>query len=1052
MLKYRIKKLNLTASLLFFILFSLTKNVCAENNLNTQQLETVQGVVSDFNGIPLPGVNVLAKGTTVGVITDINGHYLINLPPKSTLLVFSFIGMKTSEVSINNQTVINVTLNEDISGLDEVIVVGYMSQKKADLTGSIALVSKSDISMSTGANILKSLQGKVPGMVITSDGNPNDNVNVTIRGLTSMRSAPPLLVIDGLPSNVNLKDINPSDIESIQVLKDAASASIYGSRAASGVILINTKLGKVGEQKISYDGSVGFSAFMYPIDMLNTQEYGQCLWQAAVNDGLDPNQNTQIYSYDWHKDAAGTAILDKITPREWLNAEQTMKSGNTNWMKEATRLGMQQNHQLSISNGTERAKTMLSINYYENQGTQIHTYLKKISTRFNSEYNLIKDILTIGENFTIAQSNTVDQNVMRYILTEPPIIPVHLVDGSGWGGTAYGLGMDDYDNPVRMLTMNKDNVDHSLKILGNMYASLKILKNLRFKTSIGLDYTNRDYRYMNQKWKEGGGKLNSINGVTQYAAKVFTTTWTNTFNYNLDLGNNQVDILAGTEAIKYSLKDIYGNRNDLLIENYDYAYLSSATGTQTVAGTGDEFTMMSYFGKVNYAYNSKYLLSATLRYDGSSKFGENNRFGLFPAVSAGWRISEEPFLKGNKIISDLKLRASWGMNGNSNIPTNALVNFYDANYSTTSYALQGNDSGSLLSGYRRIHTGNPDLKWETTTQTNIGVDFGLLNGSFSGSLDYYYKSTIGMLYQPGYLSAIGEGGAMWLNAADMKNSGVEFQLMYASDANKDFTYSIGANIATNKNTIDNLPSVARFDYGGNGLGDDILGRPLNSFYGFVTDGLFKTQEEVNNSAEQPGKGIGRIRYKDLDGDGRITTQYDRTWIGVADPVFTYGINFNSKFKNFDFYMFWQGLLGNTVKNDWKTYSDFWNIWTQNGFNHPTRILGAWTTTNQNSTIPALSMSNPNDERRLSTYYMESGSYLKLRNIEIGYTLPKNIASKLSMQSFRVYVLAQNLINLHKWWGNDKYTGVDPETPTKAGEYSNPYSIPQIFRIGVNATF
>jgi TonB-linked SusC/RagA family outer membrane protein len=1052
MLKYKIIKINWAASLLFFILFSLTKNVCAENNMQTQQQQSVQGKVSDAKGIPLPGVNVVVKGTTTGAITDKDGNYSIKISINSTALVFSFIGMKTSEIIINNQTVIDVTLSEDISGLDEVIVTGYMNQKKADLTGSIAVVSKTDIDKSTDANILKSLQGKIPGMVITTDGNPNDNVTVTIRGITSMSSAPPLLVIDGLPSTINLKDFNTQDIESIQVLKDAASASIYGSRAASGVILITTKHGKIGEQQITYDASVGFSHFK-PISMLNTQEYGQCLWQAAINDGLDPNQNTQIYSYDWHKAADGTAVLDKVTPREWLNTDQTMKSANTDWMKEATRIGLQMNHQLTISNGTERAKTMLSINYYENQGTQIYTYFKKISARFNSEYNLIKNVLTIGENFTIGHENIVDQNVMRYILTEPPICPVHLVDGTGWGGTAYGLGMDDYDNPVKLLWLGKDNVDHYLKLLGSMYANLKVLKNLNLKTSIGIDYTNRDYNNMQQTWQEGGGKINTINGVTGYASKYYTTTWTNTLNYNLNLGNNQLDFLAGMEAIDYTFKDLYGSRNDILFQNLDYAYLSSATGTQTVAGTGDQYTMLSYFGKFNYAYNSKYLLSATLRYDGSSKFGINNRYGFFPAVSAGWRISEEPFFKeAFPTISSLKVRVGWGMNGNSNIPTSALINYYDANYSTTSYGLLGNDSGTLLSGYRRIHTGNEDLKWETTIQTNIGVDFGLWHERLSGSLDYYNKSTKGMLYQPGYLSAIGEGGAMWLNAADMTNTGVEFQLMYASDPQKDFTYTIGGNIATNKNTIDNLPSAARFDYGGNGLGDDILGRPLNSFYGFVADGIFKTQEEVDNSAEQPGKGIGRIRYKDLNHDGIISTQFDRTWIGVSDPDFSYGISFNAKYKNFDFYMFWQGIWGNTVQNDWKTYSDFWNVWTQNGFNHPTRILGAWTTTNQNSTIPALSMSNPNDERRLSTYFMESGSYLKLRNIELGYTFPKNIASKLSMKNLRIYILAQNFINLKKWWGKDKYTGLDPETPTKSGEYSNPYSVPQILRMGVSVTF
>ena len=392
------------------------------------------------------------------------------------------------------------------------------------------------------------------------------------------------------------------------------------------------------------------------------------------------------------------------------------------------------------------------------------------------------------------------------------------------------------------------------------------------------------------------------------------------------------------------------------------------------------------------------------------------------------------------------------MNGNSNIPTSALVNYYDANYINTAVGLQGNESGNLLSGYRRIHMGNPNLRWEATRQTDIGFDFAILHERLSGSFDYFHKYTDGMLYEPGYLSAIGEGGSMWVNAANMTNQGVEFQLNYASDPNKSFTFEIGGNIASYTNQIDDLPSTVRFDYGGNGLGDDILGRPLNSIYGFVADGIFQNQEEVNDSPEQPGKGVGRIRYKDLDNDGRITTQYDRTWIGITDPDFTYGITFNADYKSFDFGMFWQGLLGNTVRQDWKTYSDFWNVWTQNGFNHPTRLLGAWTPQNPTSTIPALSMSNPNDERRVSTYFMESGSYLKLRSIEFGYTLPASLASKVRLQSFRIYIQAQNIINIHKWWGDDKYTGVDPENPTKAGEYSSPYAIPQFFRTGINVAF
>jgi hypothetical protein len=334
----------------------------------------------------------------------------------------------------------------------------------------------------------------------------------------------------------------------------------------------------------------------------------------------------------------------------------------------------------------------------------------------------------------------------------------------------------------------------------------------------------------------------------------------------------------------------------------------------------------------------------------------------------------------------------------------------------------------------------------------VGVDFGLFNGSLAGSFDYFHKYTDGMLYEPPYLAAIGEGGYRWINAANMTNTGFEFLVTYFSKPANDFTYSITGNISSFRNRIDDLPESVKFTYGGNGLDDDILGRPLNSMYGFIADGLFQSPDEVDNSPEQPGKVLGRIRYKDLDGDGRITWEHDRTWLGVSDPDFMYGVNFDARYKNFDFSMFWQGLVGNTVRNDWKTYSDFWNVWTQSGFNHATRLLGAWSPTNPASDIPALSMINQNDERRVSTYFMESGSYLKLRQIELGYTLPNSLISRLGIQQFRIYVTANNIVNLKKWWGEDAYTGIDPENPSKDNEYSSPYVMPQIFKTGVNVSF
>ncbi|MDQ6479432.1 TonB-dependent receptor [Dyadobacter sp. LHD-138] len=1031
----------------------LTHEVVAPTIQENTAEETITGQVlmTDSNN-PLPGVSVVLKGTTIGTTTNEKGSFQLSIPDnKDAVLVFSYVGYETQELKIGSQTHVEILLKEDTKALGEVIVVGYMTQKKADLTGSIAMVTAREIEKNSYSNVMQGLQGRLPGVYITGDGSPTGNVSVQIRGLTSMRSAPPLIVVDGFPTNINLRDINPNDIASIQVLKDAASASIYGSRAASGVILIETKKGKIGETKIAYTGSIGVSSFMNRVPMMNTQEFGRAFWQAAVNEKQDPNAVTQIYSFKSHLNDKGNPVLDEVIPREWLNAEKTMKAADTDWFDAGSQLGLQNNHQITLTNGNQNVRNMFSVNYYENRGTQIHTGLRRISLRLNSEYSLIKNRLSIGENIAVSTSKINDQNTSHSFLTMPPIIPVYTTDG-GWGGTAYSLGMDDYNNPVRMLTLGKDNFTTTNKIIGSVYANLKILKNLSLKTQFGLDYTGNNYRHIEFTWVEGGGKRNINNGVRSYQGQAITSTWTNTLNYNLSLKNHSLDFLAGIETSRYTFQNMEGFRRKLELENYDYGYLSSATGTQEIYGTGDEYSLLSYFSKFNYTFKDKYLLSATLRYDGSSKFGINNQFGFFPAVSAGWRLSDEAFLKNVPFVSDLKIRASWGMNGNSNIPTNALVNFYDASYNATSYGLAGNESGTLYSGYRRRHIGNPNLKWEATRQTNLGVDFGIFGSKLTGSIDYFYKYTEGMLYEPPYLAAIGEGGYQWINAANMTNKGVELILTYGDKFDSGFEYSLTGNMSTFRNKVDDLPESVKFTYGGNGLDDDILGRPLNSIYGFVADGLFKSQEEVNSSAEQQGKGLGRIRYKDLDNDGKITWEHDRTWIGVSDPKFMYGLNMDSKFKNFDFSMFWQGIAGNTVRNDWKSYSDFWNVWTQSGFNHPKRLLGAWTPENYDSTIPALSLYNTNDERRVSTYFTESGSYLKLRHIELGYNLPVRVISKIGMKQFRVYLNAQNIVNLKKWWGANKYTGIDPENPTKANEYSSPYVRPQIFMMGINASF
>lgn len=1046
----KLQKGALRYGLALFLVFLLSHTV-----LFAQQ--TITGKVVDEKSNPLTGATIRVSGTRTAVPTGQDGSFSI-VASKGQILEISYVGKVDEKITVGDNTIINITLKDQAaSDLDEVVVTGYMTQRKADLTGAVAVVTPKELSKSHGqTNVMQSLQGVVPGLHVTTDGNPAGNVGIQVRGLTSLNGSSPLIVIDGMPSYMNLRDINPDNIASMQILKDAYSASIYGTQGGAGVILIQTKKGQAGKAKISYNGSVGFSQWSNKPDMLNTMQYGTALWQAAVNGGQDPNTATQIYKYEWHTDNNGIPVLDKVTPRQYLNADSTMIAANTNWLDAISQTGIQHNHQLTISGGNEKSTSLLSLNFLQNEGTQLYTGFKRFTVRVNTEYKVIGDHFTIGENIEASHLIDNNQNVTHLALVEPPIIPVRSTDG-GWGGSAVALGMDDYWNPVRELSLNKDNGNKYNKIYGDVHANVKFLKNFNFRSQLGLIYTDGYHRTIQFTFQEAGGKFNPINSVDQWYWRETTLDLTNTLNYKLNTGKHSLDVLAGMEANKYVTEFMDARRQSLAFENYDYAYISTATGNMTLGGGGDKYNLLSYFGKFNYSYNSRYLLSGSLRYDGSSKFGANERFAYFPALSAGWRISQEDFLNDSKVLSDLKLRVSWGKNGSlAGINSLNAQTFFAPDYGFTSYAIGGNETGgNLPSGFYRVQTGNANLRWEATSQTNIGIDFGFLNQKLSGSLDFYRKYTDGMLIRPPYLGTFGEGGYQYINAANMTNKGVELSLAYNGNAGKDFTYQVSGNIAYNTNKVNDLPQSVTYTWGGTSQkGDGIAGHQWGSVYGFIADGIFQNQEEVDNSAVQPGKGIGRLRYKDISGpdgkpDGVIDYDYDRTWIsnGSITPKFEYGFSINLAYKSFDLSMFWQGVAGVDVYNGWKSYSDFWNVWIQNGFNHPTRVLDAWTPTNTKSGIPALSLNNVNDELRTSTYFVEPGQYLKLRNIQLGYSLPKTFASRLSMDKFYVYVMAQNLL----MFKSSKFTGPDPENP-EGSDYANPYVIPRIFKAGIEISF
>jgi TonB-linked SusC/RagA family outer membrane protein len=1011
--------------------------------------DTVSGSVFDSETQEaLPGVNIVVKGTSTGTTTDLDGNYQLSVNSLQDTLVFSFIGYQQQEIPINDRTEIDVALRQQAVAGEELIVTGYMQERKADVTGSISVVEADDIEYNQFSNFAKALQSRVPGMSISTDGDPGGGASVRIRGVTSVNGSPPLIVIDGMPTQLNLQDINSGDIESIQVLKDAASASIYGSRAAGGVILIETKKGQRGSTTVNYRGTMGGAKTMNLPDMLSTRQYGEAMWQAAVNDGLNPNDFQQLYTYDWTMNN-GVPTLNSVQARDWLNVAETSPVSNTDWFQEGTKTGLRQKHQITLSTGTDNSRTLFSADFFQNEGTVIHSGLKRYSVRLNTDYTTDNDLFRIGENLALTHRNFRSggafTNSLRNMMVMPPLVPVRTTNGE-WAGTAWDFGMDKFANPIRQLVQERNNRDKEMRLVGTVFAELRPLENLMIRTQGGINYETGYERHIDFTWVEVGATSDDINAVNNSNFQNLNLTLSNTVNYDLTLFNeHEFNLLGGFELVQEQFEFFSAERRGIAIEDRDFAFLNSATGEANVSGYGDEVSYLSYFSKLNYTYDSKYLLSATLRYDGSSVFGEENRFGFFPAFSAGWRVSNESFMSGIDAISELKLRASWGVNGNSNIPSFARFTFYESDFESTTYPIAGNKTGIGASGFQPDQLGNPELKWEETTQITFGVDFGLFEDRLTGSIDLYDKFTEDMLFSPPVIGAAGTGASTFLNTADMTNRGFEFQINYRNSPSIDFNYSIGLNFSSNENTIDNLPDAVRFAFGGNGIDDDIQGRSINSHYGFVADGLFRSQEEVDAHADQPGKGLGRIRYRDLNGDGRITFEDDRKWLGDSDPDLEFGLNFTTNYKNWDFAMFWRGVLGNSVYNTWKTYSDFWNVYPQSNMNSPTRVLNAWTPANRDSDIPALSTVNLNNETRTSNFMLETGSYLRLANLELGFSVPSSFRDRIGARDFRLFFNAQNIFTI---------TGLTmgyPETPT-IGEGDIPYIRPSIFTAGVDITF
>ena len=1019
--------------------------------LTWSQTITVKGTVTEnvFNE-PVLGATVVETGTSNGVATDLDGHFTLTVPVKSTLTI-SFVGYKTQV--LQPQATMNVMLEENSELLNEMVVTGYTMQRKADLTGAVSVVSVDEIAKQNENNPIKALQGRVPGMNIMADGSPSGAATVRIRGIGTLNNNAPLYIIDGVPTKAGMHELNGNDIESIQVLKDAASASIYGSRAANGVIIITTKRGKEGKVKINFDASVAIQTYAHKMDVLNAKEFGQVMWQGYVNDGLDPNQNGLGYHYDWSYNQQGVPVLNGITMSKYLDAAGTTPAADTDWFDETTRTGVIQQYNVSLSNGSERGSSFFSLGYYKNKGIIKMSDFERFSARMNSDYKLLKigdrNIVTVGENFTVNRTSEVQApgGFLENVLQFNPSLPVRTVNGDYAGPVG---GYPDRENPLARLDRNSDNRYTYWRMFGDAYLNINPFKDFNIKTTFGLDYAQKQQRIFQYPITEGT-VANPINGVEAKQEHWTKWMWNAIATYNFEVGKHRGDAMVGTELNREDDVWFSGKKYDYMILNPNYMWPNAGVGESEAYGSGEGYTLVSFFGKVNYTYADRYLASLTLRRDGSSRFGKNNRYGTFPSVSAGWRISEERFMEKTDWLDNLKLRASWGQTGNQEISNIARYTLYESNYGEagfggqsygTSYDIAGTNGGQTLpSGFKRNQLGNDDLKWETTTQTNLGFDFGLFRNALYGSFEWYYKKTKDILvYMPG-IGVMGEGSSQWINAGEMVNKGVEFNMGYRGNIG-DFQYDFTGNIGTYRNKVTKLPETiaARGTFGGNGV-ESVVGHPMGAQVGYVYDGIFKSQEEIDNHATQNGAGLGRIRWKDINSDG-VINEKDQQWIYNPVPDFTWGLNIYLQYKNWDFTMFWQGVHGVDVISDLKRETDLWSGLNISNLNKGDRLLNAWSPTNMGSNIPAISTMDNNNEKRVSSYFVENGSYAKLRTIQLGYNFPKSICEKMHMERLRMYLSAQNLFTIK----SKSFTGVDPENANFG------YPIPLNVTFGLNVSF
>jgi TonB-dependent starch-binding outer membrane protein SusC len=1061
----------------------------AISNVSYAQKSVTGKVLDGESSDGLPGVTVTLKASNKGTMTDANGSFTLDVPASNAVLVFSSIGYNSMEVEVGNKSIINISLSQDSKSLEEVVVTGYASQRKKDITGAVAIVSAKDLVATPAASVTQMLQGRAAGVVVGNDNSPGGGTMVRIRGFGTVNNNSPLYVIDGVPTQGTLNQLNPNDIESMQILKDASAASIYGARAANGVVIITTKKGTIGEPNITFDYYTGTQKPGKMLDLLNANELGQYLYQADIGAGKNPSVTSPSVQYKFgangevtmadyiYPNVFGTLpsnytytndIADPNLGKTAYNITKANKEG-TDWQDVIFDPAPISNYQLGATGGSASAKYAISANYFKQDGILRYTKYDRYSIRANTEFK--KKFVTVGENLTFSYderqgiTNNNESNPIMFAIRVHPIIPVFDITGgpAALGGTnaspyngfagSKGVNLGNAPNPLARLYREQDNITKGSHIFGNVYMELDLMKGLKARTSFGLEYNqfNRSEYFHRDIEAAEARNANSLNVINNFDK---STTWFNTLNYNKSFGQHELNVLVGTEAVTTYAFGFQASRSSFAFDDLDYRYLNSgsAAGLSNAGDGAVRSALFSQFGKVNYAYKDIYLADVTLRRDGSSRFSAANRYAMFPAFSVGVRVSEYEFLKNVDFINDMKVRFGWGKTGNQLIPNvyNAYT-LYAADPSNNAYDINGTGS-SIVGGFDLVQFGNPNGKWETTTSSNLGIDAVVMNNKMEVILDLYNRVTTDMLTQIAIPRTSGTGSIPYTNIGEVQNKGFDLGINYR-DKVGNFRYQLGFNIGHYKNEVLKLnddPNSTIFGFSTRlpAISATKAGLPIASYYGYIVDGVIKDDAEA---AEAPKFGsytkAGSFKFRDVNGDGVITAA-DRTIIGNPHPDFNYGININLGYKNFDLTMFGQGVHGNEIFN----YVRYWTDFNTFQGNRSTDLLyNSWKKQGDVAKLPRLNSGDATSQQ-ISSYFLEDGSYLRLKNVQLTYTVPTAIIEKVKLSSAQIYVQGQNMFTI------TKYTGLDPDINLRTSGNDNQdihmgidegaYPVAKSFMVGV----